>query len=174
MLSTDLRDKYKITSLDQASRYLAYIARMEAQQAENDAAAKAECERINAFYNKQIEHLQERIDFFKEFLIAYDTERREADPKFRLKTPNGSLVRRKSKEYNWADEKKLIDWLKDHRPGLVNVKTTVSVAKADLKKTLTAIDEHGNVYDPDTGEIVPGVRVSDSTSYTVKTEEATK
>jgi phage host-nuclease inhibitor protein Gam len=168
----DVREKYKVQDLAQASRYMRAIARLQKRQEENAAAMQAEVDRVTGFYKTENEDLQGRINFFTELVLEYDDARRAEDPKFRLKTPNGQVNKRTSKGYSWTDEAALIDWLTERRPDLVRTETVQKIEKTAFKKAMGAADELGNVVDPETGEIVPGVHTYTNISHTVKVEEA--
>lgn len=168
----DVREKYKVQDLAQASRYMRAIARLQDRQKENETALDTEVDRINRFYKGQNEALQSKIDFFSELVLEYDDTRRAKDPEFRLKTPNGQVTKRTTTGYSWTDETALIHWLSDRHPELVRTETVQKIEKAAFKKAMGAVDEFGNVVDPDTGEIVPGVHTYINVSHTVKTEEA--
>lgn len=107
-------------------------------------------------YERSVEHL--------EFLLT-DYAKREAEknPKFKLKTAEGSVVCRHSKKWNYDDEK-VIAYLKNNDLSeFVRIKEEVN--KSELKKAMQVTD--GLVSVPATGEIIDGITVTEEENYSV-------
>lgn len=107
-------------------------------------------------YEKSVEHL--------EFLLTDYAKREMAqNPKFKLKTAEGSVVCRHSKKWNYDDEK-VLDYLKNNDLSeFVRIKEEIN--KSELKKAMQVTD--GLVSVPLTGEIIDGITVTDEENYSV-------
>lgn len=160
-------EKWVVTDEETANKYMRIIRKLEQQKDEVGRIYAKEVQRIESFYDAELDELDRKSDFFKEFLMAYYQRQREQNPKFQLKTPWGKVTSRKVVSPTWQDESAVLDWLKaNKRDDLVKVEE--SVKKAELKKAFEVVG--GQYVDTTTGEVVPGVSVEEKTSIKVSVE----
>ena len=160
-------EKWVVTDEETANKYMRIIRKLEQQKDEVGRIYAKEVQRIESFYDAELDELDRKSDFFKEFLMAYYQRQREQIPKFQLKTPWGKVTSRKVVSPTWQDESAVLDWLKaNKRDDLVKVEE--SVKKAELKKAFEVVG--GQYVDTTTGEVVPGVTVEEKTSVKVSVE----
>lgn len=160
-------EKWVVTDEETANKYMRIIRKLEQQKAEVGAIRTKEVVRIESFYDAQLDELESKANFFKEFLMAYYQRQREQNPKFQLKTPWGKVTSRKVVSPTWQDEDAVLDWLKaNKRDDLVKVEE--SIKKTELKKAFEVVG--GQYVDTTTGEVVPGVSVEEKTSIKVSVE----
>lgn len=123
---------------------------------EINSVADEEVRRIEEWRKGELKKIEDDKNWFEFLITQYAREQRAKDPKWTASTPFGKVTFRKpTAKWHWEDES-LVAWLDQYRPDLVRVKK--EVRKDEAKKAL-AYDESGRVYDPETGEPVPGVRV---------------
>lgn len=163
----DERDKWRILDEEGANKYMRIVRSLEGQMADVTSIRTKEVQRIEGFYDAQIDEMNSKAEFFRQLLVDWYNRRREVDPKYQLKTPWGKVTSRRTKSPQWLDENTTLAWLKASGHADL-VKVEESIRKADLKKAMNEAD--GHYIDPATGEIVPGVEVVEKVSVTVKTE----
>lgn len=148
---------FKVTNEEQADWVLRKLRKVEEQRKEDAALAEAEIERIEAWMEKINEKHQRDMDYFQGLLAAYAVTRRNEDPKFKsLKLPNGRIRFRKAQPKYTYDDNTLLDALKAHgKTDLIKVKE--SPDKSSIKKKYQLNGD--SLIDPDTGEVLEGVKV---------------
>ena len=111
---------------------------------------------VTADYERSVEHL--------EFLLTDYVKRETANnPKFKLKTAEGSVVCRHNKKWNY-DNEKVLEYLKNNDLSeFVIIKEEIN--KSELKKAMQVTD--GLVSVPSTGEIIDGITVTEEESYSI-------
>lgn len=125
---------------------------------------QAEIDRIRAWQKGEDAKLAPDADYFRGLMEAYALSERERTkddrkPRMSISTPHGAIkTRATGASWDIENEAAFVAWLKEHHPHLV--KTTDAVRLADAKKALDAIPG-GFVIDPDSGEVVPGVKVGE-------------
>lgn len=163
----DARDKWRILDEEGANKYMRIVRSIDAQAQVAAEMKRKEVERVEGFYDGQIDELNGKADFFRGLLIDWFNRQREENPKYQLKTPWGRVTSRRTKSPQWLDEPQTLAWLKASGHADL-VKVEESIRKADLKKAMNEAD--GHYIDPATGEIVPGVALEEKVSVTVKTQ----
>lgn len=163
----DERDKWRIRDEEGANKYMRIVRSLEGQMADVSEIRTKEVQRIEGFYDAQIDEMNSKAEFFRQLLVDWYNCQRAANPKYQLKTPWGKVTSRRTKSPQWLDEPQTLAWLKASGHADL-VKVEESIRKADLKKAMNEAD--GYYIDPATGEIVPGVEVVEKVSVTVKTE----
>lgn len=163
----DERDKWRIQDEEGANKYMRIVRSIDAQAQAADEMKRKEVERIEGFYDGQIDELNSKAEFFRQLLVDWYNRQREVNPKYQLKTPWGKVTSRRTKSPQWLDEPQTLAWLKASGHSDL-VKVEESIRKADLKKTMN--EAEGHYLDPATGEIVPGVEIVEKVSVSVKTE----
>lgn len=141
------RERFKIESKDQAAWALRKMARIKAEQKENNRVAQAEIDLIVSWRDEENEKLERSISFFESLLHEFFLQLRESDPKLKtMKLPHGTLKMRAQQPQYEYDEEILLSWAKENLPEAVVIKE--SIAKTPVKKHIQ-----------ETGELVPGVTI---------------
>ena len=163
----DARDKWRIQDEEGANKYMRIVRSIDAQAQVAAEMKRKEVERVEGFYDGQIDELNGKADFFRGLLIDWFNRQRETNPKYQLKTPWGRVTSRRTESPQWLDEDATLAWLESAGHGEL-VKVEKSIKKADLKKAMNKAD--GYYIDPATGEIVPGVEIVEKVAVSVKVE----
>jgi len=106
------------------------------------------------------------MDYFEAILKEYAISQRSEGRKT-ISTPYGSVKSRAGQpKWTVTDAEDFLSWARrNNRIDLIRVRED-----ADLTRIKATLDITGaSVFDPDTGEVVPGITVADSqTSFTVE------
>lgn len=165
LLQNDLveqREDFKIESLESATWAFRKLRAIENKEAEIKAIAEKEISTVTAWMNKEIDQYSKEKDFFSYLLQEFYRTEKAKDKKFKLSTPYGKVTARKSSKWFYDDEKGLLDYLKENGSCCIRVKEEVD--KTELKKTFK------DGVNTETGEIIPGVRIEETETITVKVE----
>lgn len=108
------------------------------------------------WHNKQEREYQEQVDYFKGLLKDYMDMRLKDDPKYKFKSPDGTIGIGKKTTYQY-DDQLLAQQFKDDQDVI-----SYRINHTNLKRKLKNVD--GKVIDIETGEVIKGVNVD-------KTEE---
>lgn len=125
---------------------------------------RAEVEMWKAHYAAQLERIKARsessIAYLEGLLRAYfeTVPKRESKTQARYTLPNADLILKAQQPAYEIDEGTVLAFLEKEGGG-AHVKTTKTVDWAGLKKTLMVVD--GEAVDGETGEIVPGITVTE-------------
>jgi len=145
---------------DKAANWaLRKMKHLQGQQEANNQLAQDEVDKIQAWNKEANDRLQRDIDYFQSLLANYAMEKRQEDPKFKkLELPNGKISFRKQQPQWDYDKKSIVNTLEESGlTDLIRVKKEPDATK--IKKMLQIVN--GQVINPETGEIVPGIRVID-------------
>lgn len=164
LLSTDesteeVRKRFQITDLSSMNWALRKLSALEKDHDEDTDLLNSEYHRIAKWYDKQSNSYQNSKQFLEGLIGEYAKVQRAEDPKWKQKTPFGAVSFRKQQpEWNYEGEKTLDYFLHSEW-----VETCVRV-KRELNKT--KINETFKVVGNsliaiDTGEIIPGVTITD-------------
>lgn len=155
----ELRQRFRIETVDQLNWALRKLAAIRAKENEVKKLAEAERERINQWEQRELAGLERSKQFFEALIQEYAAEQRKNDPKWKsTSTPYGKIGYRKQPAKWGYNDEELLNYLKAAgRHEFIRVKEEVN--KADLKKAL--IVKEGRAIDPETGEVVPGITVED-------------
>lgn len=150
------RQSFSVTDLESLNWVLRKMAAIEAKKNEVNKLAMAEMHRIEEYKNKEIEKLDRDNEYFQGLIGAYASAQRINDPKFKAKTPYGSVSYRKQQPKWHYNDDELVGWLEANQANeLIRVKK--EPAKTEIKK-LFIPTETGQVVDPD-GQLVAGINV---------------
>jgi phage host-nuclease inhibitor protein Gam len=140
---------YEIADQSGAIWALRKIKLVEQRRQEAKATAMAEADKIMKWYEGLSQKADRDREYFDGLLLGYMNKLRQEDPKLKtVKLPDGELkIRKQQPEYTYDDDQ-LLAWAKVHYPEYVQVKETVY--KPDIKSHIK-----------ETGEVVPGVTISD-------------
>lgn len=159
-----IENKFYIKDLESADWAMKKIQENNRLADERIQYAKDEIEKSKAFIKKE-EEARDRSNFYLQGLLAiYMQERKAEDPKFKIKTPTGTVSTRKSTKWNYEDDL-LLEFLKANKMNdYIRVKEEVN--KNDFKKAVKITDS-GKVVTQD-GELVEGVSVEKSEDINIK------
>lgn len=161
------REKHGIHSEEEANRFFRVLTALGRERAEVEALRDAELEKVAGFYDKKLEVVDEKRGFFEGLIRDYYERECAKNPKFKLATPWGKVVKRTTKTPVWNDEAATLEWLERNRADLVKVDK--SIKKAELKKAMVL--SGSSFVDDSSGEVVPGVSVVERTNVNVKVGE---
>ena len=160
-LELEVKEGFKVYDLESANWCFRKLRALAEKEAEIEAVAKDEIDRINYWKNKEERDIKESREYFEMLLKEYYSNQKAIDSKFKCKTPYGSISSRKTKNIDY-DESKMLDYLKVSHPDMVQ--TVEKFNKAEVKKIIK-----GNV-DINTGEILDFVTEVTNENINVKVE----
>lgn len=162
----DERERWEIDGDNLATWALRKIARAEAEIARIRAEHQAQVAEMDAWAEAAERGPERDIAFFTAKLIDYRRRLEAADPKLAktYKVAGGTIARRAGRTSTVVvDEAAFLAWARENALEAVTVKPRVSAMGAWP-------DSGGEVFDPATGDAVPGVqRRTSPDSYAVKT-----
>jgi phage host-nuclease inhibitor protein Gam len=141
---------FVVDSLEKAEWCLRKLAKLAQEDAEDEAMAQREIERIQAWLEARKKPRQQSREFFEEHLRRFHQRLLEEDPKGNktVKLPHGTLKARKLPDKWEYDEQAIVEWAK------VNARIELIRIKEEPDKQ--AIKEYVKM----TGEVIPGVTVT--------------
>lgn len=150
------RQSFSVTDLESLNWVLRKMAAIEAKKGEVAKLAAAELHRIETYKNKELDKLQRDTEYFQGLVGSYAAKQKLDDPKFKSKTPYGTVSYKKQQPKWNYNEDELVNWLEANQANeLIRVKKEPD--KASIKKIFTPT-ETGQVVDPD-GQLVAGINV---------------
>ncbi|AIY78581.1 hypothetical protein FDA33_17415 [Clostridium botulinum] len=161
-LQEERREGFKIENLEGATWAFRKLRAIGTKKAEIEAVADEEIARIESWKQEQLKQYDNDSEFFEGCISSYFVEERAKDKKFKLSTPYGKVSSRKSKKWLYEDEAALKEYVKENEIEAIRVKEELD--KTALKK----ICKDG--VNTETGEILPGVRIEETETITVKAE----
>lgn len=169
MEQVEKKEHFFIDSLEKAGWAFKKLNEIEKQRQKLAEFAESEKKKVSEWFDNETEPLNRDKDYFEGLLKAYYIEQRIENPKAKVSTPWGKITSRKSQPKWEYDEDRITDWCRDN--GFIKIETKESIKKAELKKYLE-VGVEGHVYDPETGEVIEGIRVSEQDDvYKVELEE---
>lgn len=152
-------DRFRVTDDRQAAWAMRKLAQVRGRLDDVAAVAQAEIDRVRAWAEDQSEPLRRDAAYFEGLLGEYARTVRDdpGDGRKSVSTAHGSVSTRTiPARLEVTDVDALVAWAETARPGLVQVKKTVRAS--DVKGVLASYsDGDGQVFDPATGEVVPGI-----------------
>lgn len=153
--------KNLVNGLDSAGEIFKKIKFLNEQiQEKKDYAAK-ERSLIDTWEEKEIKELTSKKEYFEGLINAYYRDQKHFNNKFKLSTPWGKISSRKTQKMIVEDEAALMEYFENNEEAIR--------VKKELNKTYIN-SKYKNGVDPETGEILPFVRVEEVESITIKTE----
>ena len=156
------KPRFEITTKEQALWALRKIASIERARKEAQDAARAEIERISQWLQDEELRANQARKYLDYLLEQYHRAQLDDNPKLKtIKLPHGELQLRAQSPEFVKEEEVLLDWAKSNRPEFVTQPPPPDpkLSWAELKKVLKVVN--GMAVDPDTGEAVPGVTVTE-------------
>lgn len=140
-------ERFKVTDKASAEWCLRKIAAYKREIQENEELVKAEIQRLNDWLTRVNQQAIERINYLTGLLQEYMMQEVAKDPKCRsIKLPHGTIRFRKQQPEWTFDDEKVLSWLKQNRPDLIQIIEKYN--KNDVKKLIK-----------ETGEIIDGVEI---------------
>lgn len=149
--------------LNQATQWVAQVARIRRLREEYQQAHAAAVERLNERLHTRLANLAEQEEWFTEALTMYHRTVIAQDPEaLTIYTPAGTLKSVQGQpKFIYEDEAALLEWAIREAGDVVDVPPTPDpkVNKTRLKKMLKEATATDGVFITQDGERVPGVRV---------------
>ena len=155
-----------LATVQEAFRRIAYHKRqkerVQAEVSEAIAGLQAQIDQFLAYEAEQIAQREQSITFHKQRLIAFYRLNEPKNTKT-LKLPGGTVARKDpARQWKWQDEATLLSYLQASGAPVVRTPAPPpppppTVDKAALKKWARVSEATGEVANPDTGEVIPGV-----------------
>lgn len=166
-----VKERFRITDLGQATWALRKIRHEQKQINEVKRVAQEEIQRIEDWAEDAVKSHERQIEFFKSLLTEYHFNILKRDERRKtIKLPGGRLTARRLPAKYAYDDDKLLGWLEEHAPELVRVKKEPD--KSELRKRGQVVD---GMLVLDTGEAVEGVVIHEQgMKFDVKLEEEDK
>ena len=163
-LKEDIEQGFIINDIHKATWALKKIKAIEEKKQQLKEIKDYEIESIENWYIKETAELEKDRGSLETLLHLYYLENKKIDKKFKLSTPYGTVNMRKSKKWNYQDEKELINYLKEsNNAELIRVKEELDKAK------IKAVFKDG--INPETGEILPSVYIEEVETVNIKINE---
>jgi len=141
---------YEITDQSGAIWALRKIKLIEQRRQEAKETAMSEADKIMKWYEQVSQKADRDREYFDGLLLGYMNRLRQVDPKLKtVKLPGGELRWRKQQAKYEYDDDVIMAWAEQCLPEVIQTKRTIS--RQDVKQ-----------YIKETGEVVPGVTVSDA------------
>ncbi len=151
------REHFRIDTREKAVWAMRKLAHVRRRQAENKAIGDKEMLRIQAWVDEVNKSLEAGAQWLENLLIDFHRQELERDPKAKtIRLPHGELNARKTPDDWRIDEALFLTWAQQNHEAWVRVVPEVN--KKALKDEGKANDL-GQIVDPESGEIVPGVVV---------------
>ncbi len=161
---------FEVNNKERANRAVWKIGRIEAELEEDEALHKAERARLDAWITDRRLRAEKAIEFlttltagFHAIVLAEDPQRKT------IKLPAGDLVARKQPDVWEIDTPTVLAWaVENGREDLIR-RRDPEVDRPAVKKALRPADGSSRALDPASGELVPGVKVTQGeVRYTAK------
>lgn len=158
-------DSWKISDLLGADWVFRKLQKIDKDLEQQIEYAQKEIEKYKVYIERQKKQAENSKDYFQYKLSEYLNNELEKDPNFKLKTAQGSASFRKSKNWNYGNEKALLEDLKNKElSSFIRIKEEIN--KTELKKHLKILD-NGEVVTKD-GEVLSEIKVIDDTKLILK------
>ena len=153
-------EQNKIITIDDISSYFRKINFLKEEQEKLKEQAEREMTRIKEWLESELEPLQGKQSWYEGEILRYHAEQRAINPKAKVTTPYGKVAVRKSTKWIYEDEQAIMDYCNMNEIDCIRV-------KEELDKTMfKKVCKDG--INQETGEIVPGVRIEEVETITLK------
>lgn len=164
LLQNDLveqREGFKIENLEGATWAFRKLRAIENKEVEIKAIAEEEINRVNAWKEKELDQYAKDKEYFSYLLEEFYRVEKAKDKKFKLSTPYGKVSSRKTAKWEY-EEGTLKDYIRSNDLPFIKVKEEID--KAGLKKCFK------DGINTETGEVIPGIKIEEFESISVKVE----
>lgn len=153
--------KNQINDLDSAGQIFKKIKFLNEQIQQKKEYAAKERSLIDSWEEKEIKELSSKKEYFEGLIRVYFSEQKHINSKFKLSTPWGKVSSRKTQKMVVENEESLIDYFGNDENAIRT--------KKELNKTYINT-KYKNGVDPETGEVLPFVRIEEVENITIKAE----
>lgn len=161
-----------IDSQEKANYFLKLILNLRKDKEEINALCDTEIakttQRVNAFREERLATIVKQEQYYESLLKNYTEHMVSNQKRKSIPLPYGTIGLKKQQPKWEYDDETLLEWMKQHNPDLVKEKTTFSVDKSTLKKTVELDDDNVPKIN---GEELPGVTITpqpDKFNITIK------
>lgn len=162
--------RFEVDSLSKADWCFKQIKKFENQKEKILKFASEEKEKYDVFAKKEIESIDKTIEHFKILIQMYVDREIKKDPKFKLKTPNGSASYGKLQKKLEFNDEEIFKYCKENNlDEFIKIETKEKLDKTKFKDYLQ-ITEDNRVITAD-GEIMENVFVNEFSNFNLKTSE---
>lgn len=155
-MTEESRQRFQVTDIHSLNWVLRKLAALELKKAEANEVADREIERIEAFRRRELDAIQKDGDFLRGLISEYAIRQRDEDPKWKAKTPYGTVSFRKQLPKWHYNDDQLVSFLEDSGYDTL-IRTKKEPVKTEIKK-LFKVNDDGRVFDED-GIQVDGIMV---------------
>lgn len=161
----ETKERFKVRDLSTANWVFKKLVEIKKEEKERQEFIDSEKKKLDDWFMNENKKVSWKKAYFESLLIEYQKENEQQDPKFKVSTPHGYIKRTRSKPWDYGDEEKLKDTLKDLGFDYL-IRTKEELNKPEIKKNFKVTDDF-KVVTPD-GEIIDDIKVTEKTTYTVK------
>jgi len=155
----EVRERFRIKDLSSMNWALRKLSALNKNRGEEVDLANTEIERITVWAARQDIPYQNSKNFLEGLIGEYAKAQRAEDPKWKQKTPFGAVSFRKQQP-EWVYEgDKALDYFLTSEWVETCVRVKNELNKAKIKETFKVVGN--SLVAIDTGEIVPGVTITD-------------
>lgn len=130
------------------------LRRLRQQQASNVALAEEQIQKISDWLSKANRSSEDSMVYFENILSDYAIRQRLDHDRKTIDLPEGKISTRTGTKKFSVDPGAFLPWARENAPDLIRVKEEPSMTEM---KARLQIDDDGEVFEPTTGEFVPGV-----------------
>ena len=159
------REHFEILDDGAASWARRKLQRLRRQQETNQTIADAEIEKIRSWLDDVNHGLARSATYFEAILSHYALRCRQDpnDGRKSISLPAGKIATRVPSPHWHIEPEEFIPWAETHRPDLLRVRVDPSLS--EIKRAFAPVFDGiptSDAVDPDSGEIIPGIRISSS------------
>ncbi len=167
--------RFQVDNLNKANWVLGKIANLELEKNRLEEFLEQEVEQITNFVEKRNKVIEQNIEHFTIMLKTYiDNERENVDPKFSIKTPNGTVNYGKIQKKMVYNDDVILKFCKDNGyDNLINLKVSESLKKNDFKKMVEITNDNKVVFKED-GLIIEDIEIQETQKLNIKTKVSGK
>ena len=158
----EIKEEFKVVDLSSATWTMRKLKEIADKKAEIKAVADEDIQRITKWQEEELKRHEDNKSYFEGLLSVYYTEQRKLDKKFKLSTPYGKVTSRHNTKWLYENEEKLMKYLEEEDTRAIRIKKEID--KTYLKENFK------DAVNKTTGELLPGVRIEESDSITIKAE----
>lgn len=159
-INNEIIEPETINDLEIATSIMKKVRFLKNLIVENSKVANLEISKIKEWEDSENRVLIEKMSHYENILIEYFKQELEKNPKFKLSTPYGKVIKRANTKWIY-DEEEILQYLEENNiTNLINI--SKSIKKSELKKL------YPNGIDIETGEVISGIRILNENNYSIK------
>jgi phage host-nuclease inhibitor protein Gam len=166
---TPARDRFVVTDDKTAAWAMRKLRSIRRKIAEVDRIAAAEIARINEWREQASAQYRPDESYFVGLLTQYAAKQRAEEDRKSVVTPFG-VVKSRLNQPKWTvDTEAFLAWARANHPEMIRTKEEVNLTET---KSVLALDDSLQPFDPDTGEVAAGITVQPAEiTFTVEVTE---